>query len=226
MTHIAYPSRLQIICNGLKQHIFSPLIAGSLIGIAGCAYLSTGGLPGAVLFSIGLMGVVCWKINLFTGKAGFWSGKDIFRLIPVLLFNILGVILVAIVSLKPQTTEICLSIIDKRFSSPILNLFFLSSLCGLIMTTAVKFGREGNWWPLLLGVPTFIMSGFPHCIADIYYWTAAMLNGYSIHDAVSVYLVTVAGNYAGCNIPRLIPGFIGDSKIRGQQESDVSGLPK
>lgn len=210
----------------LKQHIFSPLVAGILIGIAGCAYLSTGGLPGAVLFAIGLMGVVCWKINLFTGKAGFWSGWNILRLIPVLLLNICGVVLVALISMKPERCEICLSIIEKRFSAPTLNLFFLSSLCGLIMTTAVKFGREGNWWPLLLGVPTFIMCGFPHCIADIYYWTAAIESGYKFSDAIPVYLITVAGNYAGCNIPRLIPGFTGDPTNRGRRVSDVSEMPK
>ena len=196
----------------MKQKIFSPLIAGVMIGIAGTAYPNVGGVAGAVLFAFGLLGVVAWKIDLFTGRSGFWSGRDIWKLIPVLLLNIAGVVFVALSALKPETSEAAMAIIAKRLTAPVWSLFMTSALCGLIMTTAVKFGKEGNWWPLLFGVPVFILSGFPHCVADIYYWTAAMVDGTTdIMTALPVYLVTVAGNYAGCNIPRLIPGFVADA---------------
>lgn len=194
----------------LKEHFFSPLIAGILIGIAGTVYLNVGGVTGAVLFGFGLMSVVAWKINLFTGKSGFWNGRMIWRLIPVLLFNILGVAIVALLTMKPETAEATLAITGKRVITSIDKLFLMSCCCGFIMTTAVKFGREGNWWPLLFGVPTFILCGFPHCVADIYYWTVALVNGADFWNILPNYLVTVAGNYAGCNLPRLIPGFIGD----------------
>lgn len=167
-------------------------------------------MTGAVLFGFGLMSVVAWKINLFTGKSGFWNGRMIWRLIPVLLFNILGVAIVALLTMKPETAEATLAITGKRVITSIDKLFLMSCCCGFIMTTAVKFGREGNWWPLLFGVPTFILCGFPHCVADIYYWTVALVNGADFWNILPIYLVTVAGNYAGCNLPRLIPGFIGD----------------
>ena len=211
----------------MKQKIFSPILAGVMIGIAGCAYLNTGGLPGAALFAFGLLSVVAWKLDLFTGRSGFWSGRQIWNLIPVLLLNIVGVVAVALVSMKPESAVAAIGIIEKRMSTPWLNLFLLSGLCGLIMTTAVKFGKEGNWWPLLFGVPTFIMSGFPHCVADIYYWTAALQEGFSFTDGLPVYLVTVLGNYVGCNAPRLIPGFTASlaEKVAEPGESDsIQGL--
>lgn len=196
-----------------KEHLFSPIIAGILIGIAGTVYMNVGGVTGAVMFGFGLMCVVAWKVNLFTGKSGFWSGRMIWRLIPVLLMNIVGVVSVALLTMKPEITDAALAITGKRLMASPMKLFLLSCCCGFIMTTAVKFGREGNWWPLLFGVPTFILCGFPHCVADIYYWTVAIVDGVDFLRILPVYLVTVAGNYAGCNMPRLIPGFIADGAV-------------
>lgn len=196
----------------------SPLLAGVLIGIAGAVYLNVGGVVGAAMFAFGLMSVVCWKLDLFTGKSGFWSGRMIWRLIPVLLLNIAGVAMVALTTMKPEMTDMAVGITAKRFATPVWKLLLLSACCGFIMTTAVKFGREGNWWPLLFGVPTFILCGFPHCVADIFYWTVAMVQGESFGIILPVYLVTVAGNYAGCNIPRLIPGFTGDPAPKDAKE--------
>lgn len=207
----------------MKQKIYSPLIAGMFIGIAGAAYLAVGGLAGAVLFAFGLLSVVCWQLDLFTGRSGFWSGRMIWRLIPVLLLNIAGVALIAFMTVNETTAATALAIAERRLATSPLRLFFLSSLCGVIMTTAVKFGKQGNWWPLLFGVPVFIMSGYPHCVADIYYWTVGISEGMSIVDILPVYLVTVAGNYAGCNMPRLIPGFITpEMKQETQPVGDVS----
>ena len=81
----------------------SPLLAGVLIGIAGAVYLNVGGVVGAAMFAFGLMSVVCWKLDLFTGKSGFWSGRMIWRLIPVLLLNIAGVAMVALTTMKPPS---------------------------------------------------------------------------------------------------------------------------
>lgn len=202
----------------IKSRIMSPLLAGVLIGIAGTVYLNVGGVVGAAMFAFGLMSVVCWKLDLFTGKSGFWNGSMIWRLIPVLLLNIAGVAMVALTTMNPDMTDIALGITAKRFATPVWKLLLLSACCGFIMTTAVKFGREGNWWPLLFGVPTFILCGFPHCVADIFYWTVAMVQGESLLTILPVYLVTVAGNYAGCNVPRLIPGFRGDPAPKETEE--------
>ena len=42
-----------------------------MISLGCTVYLKIGGIVGAILFSIGLLGVVTYQLNLFTGKAGF-----------------------------------------------------------------------------------------------------------------------------------------------------------
>ena len=71
------------------------LMAGIFIGIGCLAYLSIGGIIGAILFAFGLTSVVLTQSKLFTGMAGFWkSYKDILILIPVILLNFIGCFIV------------------------------------------------------------------------------------------------------------------------------------
>ena len=44
--------------------------AGILIGLGACGYLALGGLPGAIIFAFGLIGVVLSGSLLYTGRAG------------------------------------------------------------------------------------------------------------------------------------------------------------
>ena len=78
--------------------------------------------------------------------------------------------------------------------------------CGFIMTTAVTFARKGQNLPLLFGVPLFIMCGFPHCVADAYYYLCVPVS-FIADNWLSVlifYVSIVIGNFIGCNLYRLI----------------------
>ena len=46
------------------------LLSGVLIGLGAAGYLAVGGIPGAVIFAFGLIGVVLTGVPLYTGKAG------------------------------------------------------------------------------------------------------------------------------------------------------------
>lgn len=46
------------------------ILAGIMISIACAAYLSVGGVAGALLFATGLLGILFYQMKLFTGKAG------------------------------------------------------------------------------------------------------------------------------------------------------------
>jgi formate/nitrite transporter FocA (FNT family) len=46
------------------------ILAGMLIAMSGIAYLTVGGPIGASLFSLGLLAILHFKLELFTGKAG------------------------------------------------------------------------------------------------------------------------------------------------------------
>ena len=45
-------------------------MAGLMIGLGAYGFLALGGIPGAVIFGFGLIGVVISGSNLYTGKAG------------------------------------------------------------------------------------------------------------------------------------------------------------
>ncbi len=74
------------------------------------------------------------------------------------------------------------------------------------MTTAVTFARKGQNLPLLFGVPLFIMCGFPHCVADAFYYLCVPLDFLIAHapDVLLFYVSIVIGNFVGCNLYRAI----------------------
>lgn len=175
----------------------SSILAGCCIGIGGTVYLKVGGVEGAVLFSIGLIAVVSYKLKLYTGAAGFVTKHNIWELVPILLGNIVGCTLLA---LFPTTLDVT-AIIAARAACEWYNAFVLAIGCGVLMTTAVTFAREGKFLPLLFAVPVFILCGFYHCVADAFYYAVGY--EYLTIDIVPVYLATIAGNFVGCNLPRL-----------------------
>lgn len=192
------------------------ILAGIFIGIGGIAYLSAGrGVIGAILFTIGLISVVAYKAKLFTGTAGFVTGKNWIDLFWIIIGNILGTALIAIIASKSplEIYDSAREIIDGKLEIPWMNLCILGIGCGILMTIAVKFAREKFWIPLLFAVPVFIICGFPHCIADSFYFFAAMpsfsdspvsdiMNFAS--DCLTKYPAVVIGNFIGCNIPRIL----------------------
>lgn len=174
------------------------ILAGICIGIASMMFLNVGGIVGAILFSFGLLAVVNYKWSLFTGMAGFT--KDWKLLLVVLIGNIIGCGLVSL--LIPSAVS---AIVLTRLAVGWFKCFFLAIGCGFIMTTSVKFAREGSYLPLLFGVPVFILCGFPHCVADVVYYLScppAFLVGNAV-DIIPIYASTIAGNYVGCNLYRL-----------------------
>lgn len=184
----------------------SAVLAGICIGIAGFGNLAVGGIAGPVVFAFGLSAVVLYKFKLFTGTAGFIQGPDeIGSLCLILLGNIVGCLLVGLLArVSPlPIQENAAKILSGRLSAGVLQCGALAVGCGFIMTTAVKFARTGTWWPLLFGVPLFIFAGFPHSIADAFYYLAAPWGMYS-WDVLPLYLCIVLGNFLGCNLTRII----------------------
>ena len=185
----------------------SAVMAGICIGIAGFGYLAVGGLFGAVVFAFGLIAVVSYALKLYTGTAGFYEllpGK--FRtLLVILLGNIGGCALVAALShVSPLgINDAAQKLLEARLANGWWKCGLLAIGCGFIMTTAVNFARHDNWWPLLFGVPMFIICGFPHSIADAFYYLAAPWSAFNWQLPV-LYLALVLGNFIGCNLTRLI----------------------
>ena len=193
----------------------SSIFAGIYIGTAGFGFLASGiqsevygSLVGAVLFSLGLMAVVGYKLKLYTGTAGFINKNEIGQLFLILLGNIIGCLCLGLMTrVSPMDIQAAAQkVLELRLKTGALRCGLLGIPCGLLMTTAVTFARKGNMLPLLFAVPLFIVCGFTHCVADAFYYCAvpaAFLKAHAL-QILGVYVCIVLGNLIGCNLYRIV----------------------
>ncbi len=188
----------------------SSMMAGVCVGIAGFGYLATRDIVGSVLFAFGLLSVVNYRLRLYTGTAGFIKKGEVKLLCLILLGNIAGCLLVALLArLSPfELQASAQNILEGRLAVGPLRGALLAVGCGFIMTTAVTFARKGNNLPMLFGVPLFIVCGFPHCVADAFYYLTVPVDFWMTHglDIAVFYVSIVLGNFVGCNFYRLVMG--------------------
>ena len=196
--------------NTLRSSIF----AGIFIGTAGFGFLASGlqgqygSLAGAVLFSLGLLAVVGYKLKLYTGTAGFIKKNEVGRLFLILLGNILGCLMLGLLArVSPMDIQgAAQKVLELRLKTGALNCGLLGIGCGLLMTTAVTFARQKHYLPLLFAVPLFIICGFTHCVADAFYYLCVPVDFMKAHalEILGVYGCIVLGNLIGCNLYRIV----------------------
>ena len=180
------------------------LFAGLLIGLGACGFLALGGIPGAIIFAFGLIGVVLSGVPLYTGRAGVMPLKQTGGLVLIWLFNVLGCILLGLLmmSLGGEPVERAQTVVAGRLAQGPWRAFLRAIGCGLIIDIAVWMYRSTkNILPVLFGVPLFILCGFYHSIADVVYLVAAWKWDPAI---LWYYPVIVLGNYVGCNVRRVV----------------------
>lgn len=178
------------------------LFAGLLIGLGAYGFLALGGIPGAVIFAFGLVGVVLSGTLLYTGKAGVMT--DIGALAKIWLFNVLGCILIGllVLSIGGEPMERAQTVVAGRLAQGPWRAFLRAVGCGLIIDISVWLYRSSkSLVPVLFGVPLFIVCGFYHSIADVVYLVGAWTWSPAI---LWYYPVIVIGNYVGCNVRRVV----------------------
>lgn len=196
----------------------SSILAGACVGIAGWGYLATMNIVGGVLFAFGLLAVVNYRLALYTGTAGFINFRNKNgRLTPtpsaglllyILFGNILGCLIVASLA-RVSPLDLCdtaQTILQSRLDTGFWKCGLLAIGCGFIMTTIVTFARQGKPMLMLFGIPLFITCGFPHCVADAFYYLAVPVD-FLLENWAGVavlYPSIVIGNFIGCNIYRLV----------------------
>ena len=181
------------------------LLSGILIGLGSAGYLAVGGIPGAIIFAFGLIGVVIFEAPLYTGKAGVLKPDESWTLIGIWFWNVIGCILIGLlVKYAGSDTSIAnaMTIVDGRFEAGWVKSLLRSIGCGMIIDLSVyQFRKSGSLIPILFGVPLFILCGFYHSIADVVYLTVSWRWSPEIYW---YYPVIVIGNYIGCNIRRVV----------------------
>lgn len=201
------------------------ILGGFIISIAAFCYASTNGsYIGALLFSFGLITILMYEFNLFTGTIGFVQNEfEIEDAAIILLGNVIGCIFAASFLTMCSTADVSLFIHDamncRIIHKPIdvLRALYKAMFCGFIMTTVVKFGKQykengfASMLPLLLGVPLFLICGFYHCIVDAFYFSYGIMKGIGNIDcfdefmvAITSWFIIVIGNIIGCNLVRIL----------------------
>lgn len=168
--------------------LLNAILSGIFIGIGGTIYLACpNSIVGAFLFTIGLMMIVCYGFNLYTGAIGYLvqHKKDFFsyllKLLLIWLGNLGGCWMVGNAIRSTRTfgkVDLKIyTICEGKLNDSMTSLLILSIFCGLLMYMAVETYRREELPPifrfggLFLCISVFIMSGFEHCIANMYYFT-------------------------------------------------------
>lgn len=162
------------------------ILAGIMIAVGGTVYLSLDNkVVGASLFTIGLVSVLLCNFNLYTGKIGYlvnnFNLKYIKEMFITLVGNFIGASFIGFIL---RYTRIYSNVKSKadilagaKLNDSLLSIFILSIFCGLLMYFAVnefkKVNDFGKYLVVYLGVVVFILCGFEHCIANIYYFSVA-----------------------------------------------------
>ncbi len=194
----------------LRQFI-SAILAGMMIGIGGTVFLSVqNSVLGSFLFAIGLFAVVSFQLNLYTGKIGYaplqkWN--YIWELLVTWLGNFIGTFVMA---KAVQQTRILQNmnrlhgIVHVKLSDGNISLFILGIFCGILMFIAVdtygkNTGSAVKIIAIFLPVMVFILSGFEHVIANMFYFSLA--DAWSSRAAVATVIVTIGNSIGGMLIP-------------------------
>lgn len=187
------------------------IFAGIAISFGCIGFLTMGSMIGPILFTFGLITVVHYKLSLYTGTVGFLEligfNNEILlnwkTIMTIIIGNIVGCAIVALLaSYGNFTFAIAVNdVVASRLSQPILSVIIRAMGCGLIMSAAVQFAREGKFLPLLFGVPLFIYCGFYHSIADTFYYLFSTIKP-TIAMVITL-IMTYFGNYLGCSAYKL-----------------------
>ena len=199
------------------------ILAGIMIAIGGCVFIGCTdrgvGWVGAILFSVGLMTVFQFGLDLYTGKVGYaLENKPSFviDLLIMILGNLVGCIIIGYM-MPSATAE---TFINARLENvDYLRVLFKGILCGILMFIAADIYKKRNSFVgAFICVPVFILSGFEHSIADMFYFMSAGFHGLDIAfsmDAVLFILVVIVGNAIG---GLLFPAFTKEMYEKKKEE--------
>ena len=188
------------------DYLIKGIYAGILISIGGIAYLAIENkIAGSFIFSFGLLTVCMYSFNLYTGKVGYILENKISYLIELLLSligNFLGTFMVGnLIRLTrfKGYIETAKNIVNIKLNDNLLSIFILAIFCGMIMYIAVNNYKKqsdviGKYMTIFMGVMAFILCGFEHCVANMFYFSIANVFSFKVFYYL---LVMVLGNSLG-----------------------------
>jgi len=188
------------------------VLAGASIAIGGTVFLSLDNkVLGALFFCVGLFMVCTLGFHLFTGKVCDLPLKPpayLGFLALVWVGNLIGAELTALclraTRVGPALAERAAALCAAKTEDSLLSLFLLGILCNIMIFLAVESFRNnphpvGKYLGLIFGVSVFILCGFEHCVADMYYFAVA--GWWSARTALCLLVITLGNCVGGVLLP-------------------------
>ena len=201
----------------LAVTFFNAILAGIFIGMAGTVFLSVENrVTGAFLFGFGLLTILCYSFKLYTGAIGYLAvqGRNAWNYLVLLTMiwggNFTGTNLVGWAVRHSRIAEgvagraagLCRIKLADSWESWLILSFF----CGILMYLAVEsYRRKEEFAPVLrvamvfLCVAIFILSGFEHCIANMFYFAASAM--WSPESLTAILVMTLGNSLGGMMLP-------------------------
>lgn len=191
------------------------IMAGAFIAMGGVVFLSLDNkIVGAFMFSLGLFAVCTLKYNLFTGKVGYLFCNDVKTYLPWCLMvwvgNLVGSIIVAelvrLTRVAPGIIEKSTKLVQVKADDSLISLFVLGIFCNIMVVHAVDQYLNnpheiGKYLGIVMSIMVFILCGFEHCIADMFYiQMARMWNSQTI---IALIVITLGNVLGGILIPTM-----------------------
>ena len=185
------------------KNILNGIAAGVLISIGGTVFLACENrYVGAVLFTVALLCICIMGYALYTGKVCYMiekHDKDAFSLLLLcLLGNLVGTYAIgtllrfAIPTLQQTAEALCRG---KLEGQALWQTLVRGIMCGILIYLAVVIYRDKKTIAgIVFCIPVFILCGFEHSIADMYYFA---VSGIVSFDALIFIWMVVLGNSIG-----------------------------
>lgn len=189
------------------------IVAGVCISMGGIIYLTLDNhIAGSFLFSIGLFTIYTFGFNLYTGKVCsivYEKPSYLLNVLIVYIGNLAGTVGSGFIFHHTKLAKLtghASEIVDLKLTDTIFSTFVMAFMCGVMMCIAVIGFQTikdsvGKHLALTLPIMVFILSGFEHSIADMFYFTMAGAWG---ETAVLYMLIISLGNMAGGSIIPLL----------------------
>lgn len=198
------------------MRITNGIYAGMVIGLGGYIYLlSSDKVTGSFLFSLGLLSVLMFDLDLYTGKVCYRASyKKLWnKLVLVWLLNLVGVLIMATITglFNDNLTEIASIVCQAKLNKPILRELLDSVVCGICIGIGVKGFKSHQYvgksvvsinvlFPVM-SVMVFILSGAEHVVANMYYFLVSE----NIKGIPIIIINTVGNTLGGILTFRLLP---------------------
>lgn len=201
----------------IRDIFLRAVLTGFAIGIGGVVFLSCDNkYIGSFMFGTGLFVILTFGFNLFTGKVGYAVNNKpsyIADLLVIWLGNLIGTVIMGgmilctrISGIGERAGEICAA----KFGDDLLSIFILAFFCGMLMFIAADGFKNienpvGKVLAVFLPVMAFILSGYEHCVANMFYFTVAQV--WSLNTVLYLIVMTLGNAAGGMFIPLMRKGF-------------------